>query len=74
MEIRDSGETAPAKYEKRKCGACSLVDWCMPRSAGAGGKEVDRYIQSQLRFIEKFGSENFDCEKSFGENSDAETS
>jgi CRISPR-associated exonuclease Cas4 len=64
MEIRETGKTAAAKYEKRKCDNCSLVDWCMPRSAGAGGKQVSRYIQSQLRLMEKSAMEGSDAETS----------
>jgi CRISPR-associated exonuclease Cas4 len=29
-----SGATPPAVYEKRKCGACSLIDLCRPRQLG----------------------------------------
>lgn len=64
MDIRETGEAVPAKYEKRKCDNCSLEDWCMPQSAGAGRKQVSRYIQSQLRLTEE----------SAGKESDAETS
>ena len=52
MKIREAGETAAAKYEKRKCDTCSLVDLCMPKSAGAGKKQVRRYIEAQLRLVE----------------------
>ena len=57
MEIRKTGETVAAKYEKRKCDNCSLVDICMPKSTGTGYKPVDRYIKSQLRFAEKTDAE-----------------
>jgi hypothetical protein len=57
MEIRETGETAAAKYEKRKCDNCSLEDLCMPKSAGAGQKNVSRFIQAQLRFLEKDSAE-----------------
>jgi CRISPR-associated exonuclease Cas4 len=57
MKIRETGETAAAKYEKRRCDNCSLVDLCMPKSAGAGNKQVDRYIKAQLRLAEKDGAE-----------------
>jgi len=53
MEIRKTEKTATAEYEKRKCDNCSLVDLCMPKSAGAGHKRVDKFIESQLRFAEK---------------------
>jgi CRISPR-associated exonuclease Cas4 len=48
-EIRDAGITPPAVYLKKKCDTCSLVELCMPQSAGSGGKRVDRYIQAQIR-------------------------
>jgi len=57
MKIRDAGETVTAKYEKRKCDNCSMIDWCMPKSAGAGQKKVSRFIQTQLRFLEKDSAE-----------------
>ena len=57
MKIRETGETAQANYEKRKCDNCSLVDLCMPKSAGAGHKHVDRYIKAQLRLAEKSDAE-----------------
>jgi len=44
-----SESTPPAVYEKRKCDRCSLFEWCMPQSAGAGGKRVDRFVMSQVR-------------------------
>jgi CRISPR-associated exonuclease Cas4 len=53
MSIRETGETAAAKYEKRKCDNCSMVDLCMPKSAGAGRKQVKRFIEAQLRLVEK---------------------
>jgi CRISPR-associated exonuclease Cas4 len=57
MKIREAGETVAAKYEKRKCDNCSLVDLCMPKSTGAGYKQVDRFIQSQLRLTEHMDAE-----------------
>jgi CRISPR-associated exonuclease Cas4 len=53
MKIRETGKTAAAKYEKRKCDNCSMVDLCMPKSAGSGHKRVDRFIEAQLKFVEK---------------------
>jgi CRISPR-associated exonuclease Cas4 len=47
--IWDSKITPKAEYEKRKCDRCSLFDLCMPKYTGMGNKNVDRYIQSQLR-------------------------
>lgn len=46
--ILDSGETPNAPYSKAKCDNCSLVEICMPRSAGDGGKRVDKYIAGEL--------------------------
>ena len=57
MSIRETGRTAAAKYEKRKCDNCSLADLCMPKSAGAGHKRVGRFIEKQLRFTEKNDAE-----------------
>jgi CRISPR-associated exonuclease Cas4 len=53
MSIRDAGETMVAKYEKRKCDNCSMVDWCMPKNIGIGHKQVSRFIESQLRISRK---------------------
>jgi len=57
MSIRESGETVAAKYEKRKCDNCSMLDFCMPKSVGAGYKQVDRYIETQLQLVEKINAE-----------------
>ena len=57
MNIRETGKTAAAKYEKRKCDNCSLIDLCMPKSAGAGNKQVGRFITSQLKLMEKANAE-----------------
>ena len=57
MSIRETGKTAAAKYEKRKCDNCSMVDLCMPKSAGAGHKRVDRFIQTQLRLMGEIDAE-----------------
>jgi CRISPR-associated exonuclease Cas4 len=51
--IEEAGMTPAANYEKRKCDRCSLVDICMPRSAGAGSKGVDAFIQSQLWLVKR---------------------
>ena len=53
MKIRETGETVAAKYEKRKCDNCSMIDWCMPKSAGAGRKPVEQFIKMQLQFEEE---------------------
>jgi CRISPR-associated exonuclease Cas4 len=52
-EIQQIGNTPAAEYKKRKCDNCSLVDVCMPKSAGSGGKQVARYMQAQLFSVEK---------------------
>jgi CRISPR-associated exonuclease Cas4 len=57
MKICETGKTAAAKYEKRKCDNCSMVDLCMPKSAGSGHKRVDRFIKAQLKFVEKTNAE-----------------
>lgn len=56
-ELQAAADTPPAVYECRKCDRCSLMDLCMPKSAGAGSKRVDRYVQSQVRAVraEEFG-------------------
>jgi CRISPR-associated exonuclease Cas4 len=53
MKIRETGKTAAAKYEKRKCDNCSMVDLCMPKSTGSRYKHVDQFIETQLRLTEK---------------------
>ena len=57
MMIRTNRETTAAKYIKRKCDNCSMVDWCMPKSAGAGNKQVGRFIENQLRLARKTDEE-----------------
>jgi CRISPR-associated exonuclease Cas4 len=49
--IQGAGMTPAAEYEKRKCDRCSIVDMCMPKNAGSGGKGVERFIQTQLRLM-----------------------
>lgn len=36
-----SGETPPARYDRRRCDACSLLDLCQPRMIGRG---VERWL------------------------------
>ncbi len=48
-EIQMEGITPCAEYKKNKCDRCSLYDICMPKSAGSGGKRVERFIQAQIR-------------------------
>jgi CRISPR-associated exonuclease Cas4 len=47
--IWNSGITPKAEYTKQKCDRCSLFDLCMPKYTGTRNKNIDRYIQSQLR-------------------------
>ncbi|MDR2608716.1 MAG: CRISPR-associated protein Cas4 [Treponema sp.] len=47
----ESGKTPAAEYEKNKCDRCSIVDICMPKNTGKGSKNVERFIQNQLRII-----------------------
>jgi CRISPR-associated exonuclease Cas4 len=54
--IQESGVTPAAEYGKRKCDNCSLVDMCVPKITGTKSKQVDRFIQTQLRLARK------DCE------------
>jgi CRISPR-associated exonuclease Cas4 len=51
--IFESGKTPAAKYAKAKCDRCSLVELCMPGSAGDGGKRVARYIESEIAAARK---------------------
>ena len=57
MKIRENDEMVTAKYEKRKCDNCSLVDLCMPKSVGVGNKKVKRFIETQLKLTEKMDEE-----------------
>lgn len=36
--VIDSGVTPPAQYDKRKCGACSLLDPCRPKISGRSAR------------------------------------
>jgi len=45
-EFLEKGITPPAVYAKR-CESCSILDLCIPESAGAG-KKVDQYILGSL--------------------------
>jgi len=51
--IVESGITPIAEYEAAKCDRCSLIDPCMPRAVGGGGKRVSRYLQAELAAIRK---------------------
>jgi len=53
IKIRETGKTAAAEYEKRKCDNCSMVDLCMPKNTGSRYKQVARFIETQMRLMEK---------------------
>jgi CRISPR-associated exonuclease Cas4 len=42
-----SGKTPLARYEPRRCDACSLIDLCQPRLLSLA-HGVDRWLRSQL--------------------------
>jgi CRISPR-associated exonuclease Cas4 len=50
LDLQNGGRTPPAKYEKRKCDNCSLVEWCMPKIVDQG-KKVARYVAAHLTMI-----------------------
>jgi CRISPR-associated exonuclease Cas4 len=43
----NSSQTPKAEYEERRCKHCSLLDICMPQSAGKG-KKVSAYVERML--------------------------
>ena len=53
MKIREAGKTTAAEYKKRKCDNCSILELCMPKSTGTGHKQVEKYINNQLKLVEK---------------------
>lgn len=52
-DILANGITPSALYEASKCDRCSLIDMCMPKAVGEGGKVIDRYILSSLSLMRK---------------------
>jgi CRISPR-associated exonuclease Cas4 len=46
--VIEAGVTPAARYSRAKCDRCSLVDLCMPKSAGSGGKRVGQFVRSEL--------------------------
>ncbi|MGO8695053.1 MAG: CRISPR-associated protein Cas4 [Rectinemataceae bacterium] len=52
-DILESGQTPPARYSRARCDRCSLVDLCMPKSIGGGGKRVGQYIQAEVAAMRK---------------------
>lgn len=51
--IFESGATPAGRYTRAKCDRCSLADACMPKSAGSGGKSVERFILAELDEVRK---------------------
>jgi len=51
--ILESGATPPARYARARCDRCSLVDLCMPKSIGGGGKRVGQYVQAEVAAMRK---------------------
>lgn len=47
-DILASRTTPVAEYQSRKCDSCSLLETCMPKSAGVGAKRTERYIAAQI--------------------------
>lgn len=48
-EVIASGRTPPAKYERRKCDTCSLLELCRPKISGRSAKAWrDREIEGLL--------------------------
>lgn len=52
-EILASESTPTAFYEAVKCDRCSMIDLCMPKAVGEGGKRVDRYMQTSIFSMRK---------------------
>jgi len=44
----DSGKTPPARYEAKRCDACSLIDDCQPKLV-AHGRNVSDWLMQQLQ-------------------------
>jgi len=52
QRIRAIGQglaTPVAVYAPARCDRCSLIETCMPKTAGAGRKQTNRYIESQVK-------------------------
>lgn len=49
--IIDAGITPHARYSKAKCDRCSLVEECMPKAAGGGGKKVAAYVAAEIEAV-----------------------
>jgi CRISPR-associated exonuclease Cas4 len=48
-QLLSRGTTPIAVFEKKKCDRCSLLELCMPKSAGSGGKNVYRFVLAQIK-------------------------
>lgn len=46
-KLVEAGKTPPAKYERKKCSACSLLEQCMPKAGNMGG--VSQFIARELQ-------------------------
>jgi CRISPR-associated exonuclease Cas4 len=46
--VLEAGATPAAQYSRAKCDRCSLLDDCMPKSAGSGGKSVGRFVRAAI--------------------------
>jgi CRISPR-associated exonuclease Cas4 len=46
-DLIDVGRTPPARYDRKKCGLCSLRDRCLPAKDGPGDR-VARYMERML--------------------------
>lgn len=50
-KINSSGKTPGAVYDSKLCDRCSIYELCMPKATNRGGKNVAKYISSQVRRI-----------------------
>lgn len=46
----DTGTTPPAVYSKR-CESCSVIELCLPRSAGSGKKRARAWLDAQISSV-----------------------
>ncbi|MBL8966583.1 MAG: CRISPR-associated protein Cas4 [Spirochaetaceae bacterium] len=53
MSLIASGVTPQAAYVKAKCDRCSLVEPCMPKWAGNGGRRVGRFVAESIEAVRK---------------------
>jgi CRISPR-associated exonuclease Cas4 len=51
--VLEAGATLAAHYSRATCDRCSLMDLCMPKSAGSGGKRVGQFVRSELAAMRK---------------------